>query len=389
MSEGRGLISLSADAVVVGAGLVGLATAYYLARKGLSVVVLEKDYVGGGSSTRNAGRYRVHFGNRENTEFAIKAIKKLESLSRELGWNGIIERPGYLWITRRREVLESYEKLNEELWKPLGVPVQILTVDELKEKFPYLNTQGLVGSVFGPQDGAFHHDYIVMGFYTKALDLGVKVFEYSEVKSVGIDSGRVASISSSNVFVRTKNVIFAAGAWTGDLMKSLLNIDIPIKPVRREIGVTEPVKPIINTYIIDTETNLYIGQTMRGEILGSVELESGEGFLPYGNTLNWLVTWAREAIKLVPSLRNVRVMRVWSGYYEMTPDHSHVMGRADDWPVGAYVISGFSGHGFMLGPYAAELLAKYILDGVVDPLMKPFLPSRFVKGSLIKELLVI
>ncbi len=133
MGEGRGLISLTADAVVVGAGIVGLAVAYYLARRGFSVVVLEKDYVGSGSSTRNAGRYRVHFGNKENTEFAIRAIRKLESLSGELGWNGIFERQGYLWLVRRKEVLENYERLNEELWRPMGVPVQILTVEELKD----------------------------------------------------------------------------------------------------------------------------------------------------------------------------------------------------------------------------------------------------------------
>ncbi|MGC9152670.1 MAG: NAD(P)/FAD-dependent oxidoreductase [Vulcanisaeta sp.] len=389
MSEGRGLITLSADAVVVGAGIVGLAVAYYLARRGLSVVVFDKGYVGGGSSTRNAGRYRVHFGNRENTEFAIRAIRKLESLSNELGWNGIFERPGYLWLTRRKEVLENYERLNEQLWKPLGIPVQILTTDELKDRFPYINTKGIIGAVFGPQDGAFHHDYIIMGYYTKALDLGVKIFEFSEVKNVGIESGRVVSVSSSGVFARTRNVVFAAGAWTGELMRKLLGIDLPIRPVRREIGITEPVRPLINTYIIDAETNLYIGQTMRGEILGSIELEGGEGFLPYGNTLSWLTAWAREAVKLIPSLRNIRIMRIWSGYYEMTPDHSHVMGRLDTWPEGVYVLSGFSGHGFMFGPYAAELLVKYMLDGVVDPLMKPFLPDRFITGNLIKELLVI
>ena len=389
MSEGRGLISLTADAVVVGAGIVGLATAYYLARRGFSVVVLEKNYVGSGSSTRNAGRYRVHFGNRENTEFAIRAIRKLESLSGELGWNGVFERTGYLWLIRRREVLESFEKLNEEVWKPLGVPVQVLTVEELRDRFPYINTQGLIGAVYGPQNGAFHHDYLVMGYYDRALDLGVRVYEYSEVRNVGVESGRVTSVSGSNVFVRTRNVVFATGAWTGEVMREALNIDVPITPVRREIGVTAPVRPIIDTYIIDTDTNLYIGQTMRGEIVGSIELESVEGFLPYSNTITWLTAWAREAIKLVPSLRNIRVMRVWSGYYEMTPDHSHIMGRSSKWPEGVYVLSGFSGHGFMFGPYAAELLSNYIASGVMDPVMRPFLPDRFDTGNLIKELLVI
>ncbi|WP_069806485.1 NAD(P)/FAD-dependent oxidoreductase [Vulcanisaeta thermophila] len=390
MAEGHGLITTQADVVVIGAGIVGLATAYYLSRRGFNVAVLEKGYVGSGSSTRNAGRYRVHFGNRENTEFAIRAIKKLESLSSELGWNGVFERSGYLWLIRSERVLKLYEELNNEIWKPLGVPVEILSTDEIRERFPYINTQGIIGAAFGPQDGAFHHDYIVMGYYERALDLGVHIYEYSEAKSIGIESNRVVNVSSNNVFIRTKAVVFAAGAWTGELMKSMLNIEVPIKPLRREIGITEPVRPIINTYVIDTERSfLYVGQTMRGEILGSIELEGVEGFLPYGNTLNWLSTWAREVIKLIPALRNIRVMRVWSGYYEMTPDNSHIMGRSEDWPEGIYVVSGFSGHGFMFGPLAAELLAKYIATGEVDPLMKPFLPTRFKTGNLIRERLII
>lgn len=96
-----------------------------------------------------------------------------------------------------------------------------------------------MGAVYGPpQDGAFHHDYLVLGYYERALDLGVRVYEYSEVKGVGVENGRVVSVSSNNVFVKTKNVVFAAGgAWTGEVMKSTLNIDIPIKPSEGKLGL--------------------------------------------------------------------------------------------------------------------------------------------------------
>jgi sarcosine oxidase subunit beta len=83
------------------------------------------------------------------------------------------------------------------------------------------------------------------------------------------------------------------------------------------------------------------------------------------------------------------VIRVWSGYYELTPDNSHIMGRLDSWPRGLYVAAGFSGHGFMFGPLTGRLMASYILDGKIDPLMEPFLPDRLVKGKLIREHLVI
>jgi len=386
--EGRGILSLESEAVVIGGGIVGLSTAYYLAKRGITVIILEKGYVGSGSSTRNASHFRVHFSSRENTMYAVRAVKKLKSLRRELGWNPLIMEGGYLWLMRSEESLREYERLNEELWKPLGVPVRILTKDELNEQFPYINTENILGGVYGPQDGSFHHDYVIMGYYHRAKDLGVRIYEGAEARKIGIESGRVTSVSAPGIYVKAKIVVIAAGAWTGELMRSL-GIDVPVRPVRKEICVTVPTRYFMKPLIVDMGMGIYVGQTMRGEVIGSGAFGDVEGFVPYNNTLKWLSTWAQRVTRLIPSLGRLRVMRTWSGYYEVTPDHSHIMGRSSDWPEGIYVAAGFSGHGFMMGPLTGEIMANHIVTGDVDPLMEPFLPDRFRVGRILREAMVI
>lgn len=389
MSEGgRGLQSFVGDVVVVGGGVVGLATAYGLARRGLKVIVMERGYVGGGSSTRNVSRFRVHFGNAENTRYAIESARVMERLSGELGWNAIFERSGYLWLAREERVLNQYKELNEKVWKPLGVPVKFLTREELAEGYPYIDKSRYVGAVLGEQDGEFHHDYVIAGYYTRGRDLGVEYVENSEVTKITISNGKVSEVKGRRAFARAKSVIVAAGAWTKDLMLQL-GIDLPITPVRKEIGVTAPVRYFMEPFIIDTQTNAYIAQTMRGEVIGSIEGKDEPGLKPFENTLDWLTNWARAMEEMVPAARRLRVMRVWSGFYEMTPDHSHIMGRGKDWPEGLYVASGFSGHGFMLAPLTGELMAEYVATGRLSDLAAPFSPDRFSSGNMLKEAVVI
>ncbi len=123
--------------------------------------------------------------------------------------------------------------------------------------------------------------------------------------------------------------------------------------------------------------------------MGSISYPKIYGEKPLNTTLAFLSKWSSAIARILPAIRNIRVMRVWSGYYVVSPDKSHILGRDDEWPEGLYVNTGYSGHGFMMAPFSGYLLARNILYGEVPKDMKPFLPDRFRKGKTINEPMVV
>ena len=378
------------DAVIIGGGIAGLSTAYNLARLGYgSIAVLERKYVGSGSSTRNASRFRVHFYSRENAVFAVESARRLKALSRRLGWNPVITTGGYLWLIHNEEELKAFAKYNDTLWRELGIRGEILEPHEVAERYPYLRVEGIVGAFYGPQDGGFHHDAVVYGYAYKASRLGVDIVEHAEARRIIVESDRVRGVEvNGGGVVKTGSVVVAAGVWSGGLLEPL-GIRLPLKPVRKHALVTRGFKYTIKPFIVSTRHNGYFTQTLKGELLGSLETEGEEGLEPLEPPLSFLTGFSRMLVDLLKGASSLRVMRAWTGHYYMSPDKSHVLGRDSEWPEGLYVATGFSGHGFMMSHYAGELLASFIATGRVHPHMAPYLPSRFREGRLIHEDLVI
>jgi len=378
---------MKSDVVIIGGGIMGLATAYHLARLGLRGIVLEQGYVGYGSSTRNASHFRVHFWSPENTKFAIEGRRRLLKLSNELGWNPLPVMGGYLWLIYDEMTLKQFKESNK-MWNNLGVPGVILSKEEVEDRYKYLNTAGLLAAFYGPQNGKIHHDFVTYGYYKASLRLGFKVFEHVKVTSIIVSDGSVQGVKANGSIIETNKVVVCAGGWSNEVLSSI-NIKLPLIPERREIGVTEPFKIVIDPLIINTKSGVYVGQSIRGEIMGSIDYPDVKGIVNLSNTLQWMARYAKTLIELIPSLKYAKLMRVWSGYYETTLDHSHILGRDPEWPKGLYVGTGFSGHGFMMAPFAGEVLAEYIVNEKIHPLMEPYLPTRFKENKLIKETMVI
>lgn len=373
---------------VVGGGISGLSIAYNLAVKGApDVSVFERRWIAYGSSTRSGGRFRVHFWREENARFAIESIKRIETLSAKMEWNPVIHRGGYLWLLFSEQVLEQYRKANK-MWGDLGVAGEFLDPKEVKERYPYIEVSDVLAGFFGPQDGSLHHDYLCFGYYSLAKDLGVKFHLMTEVEEVVTEGGAVKGLRTDKGLVEADVVVLATGAWTNVLLNKL-GISLPIEPLRREVCLTEPFRYFIEPLIIDTSSSAYFGQTLKGEILGSMDYPTPRGLMGDGVRLGLVSAWARAVTRRAPILRNARLMRTWTGYYTMSLDESHIMGRDPEWPEGLYVACGYSGHGFMMAPLVGELLAENVITGRVDELMKPFLPTRFKENKLVKEKMVI
>ena len=375
--------------VIVGGGIMGLTTAYNIALLGeRDVTVIEQGYIASGASCRNAGHFRVHFWAPENAHFAVEANKRLLDFASKLRWDPEIHRGGYLWLLYEEEQINVFKRMNNELWAKLCVPGEILTPEKISEDYPYVNIEGVIAGFLGPQDGKMNPDIIVFGYRKKAEELGVRFLTYTKTEGIVLKGGRVRGVQTDKGFIEAEKVLVAAGAWSNELLKAI-DIDLPIEPQRKELGVTEPMKYFIKPLTISMKTGAFIGQHLRGEILGSLDYPVVKGLAPLVNTLEWIRAWAKEMSELVPLVMHLMFLRAWSGYYTMTPDHSHILGRDPEWPENLYIATGFSGHGFMMSPLAGELMAKNILYDEVNNVMKPYLPTRFKEGKLINETMVI
>lgn len=373
---------------VLGGGITGLSVAYNLAaRKGGEIHLFEKNWITYGSSTRSGARFRVHFWTEENSRFALESIKRLEELARRMKWNPIIYRGGYLWLLFDEQQIGRFRETNK-MWSRLGVQGVFLEPDEIKERYPYINVDDVLEAFFGPQDGSLHHDYVCFGYYSLAKELGVKFHDFTSVNEIVVENNKVKRLMTSRGSMDVDVVVLATGAWTNELLEKI-GIHLPTEPLRKEMCLTEPYHYFIDPLIIDMGSGAYVGQTLKGEILGSIDYPTPSGLIPLETKLEFVIRWARAVTRRIPVLKNARIMRTWAGYYMMSTDCSHIMGRDPEWPEGLYVAYGYSGHGFMMAPLVGELLAENILTGRIHELMKPFLPTRFKENKLLQEKLVI
>ncbi|MEM4138259.1 MAG: FAD-binding oxidoreductase, partial [Sulfolobaceae archaeon] len=235
--------------------------------------------------------------------------------------------------------------------------------------------------------GSFHHDYLLYSYYNFIKDK-YKII-YDKAEKILVENGRVKGVKLlSGSLIKAERVIVTAGAWSSSLFKSL-NIDIPIFPERRELYLTEDIKFFIEPLIIAHKHGIYFSQTLKGEIIGGLDEATGRGFVPLTVSLHAIIKFLKSLKSLVERVRGIGILRGWSGYYEMTPDHSHIIGQGEEWPEGLYIDAGYSGHGAMFSAYSGKILSDYIIDGKKSKYLDIFSPDRFKYGKLVEEKLVI
>lgn len=380
----------TADVVIVGAGIMGVSTAYHLARRRFGrIIVLERDTVCSGSTARASGGIRHQYAQRVGIELTKQSIVVFERFKDEFGVDPSFRQYGYLLLWHTAEELAEVRTI-VALQQSLGVDVRLLDPDETAALCPYLHTADLAATTYSPRDGYADPYLVTTAIAARARELGVLIKQQHEVVGFLLADGRVRGVQTPAGAFEAPVVVIAAGPWTGQLGK-LAGLDIPVVPVRRCQFFSAPFPfdtiPARTPFIIDRGEDFVLRREGEGILLGYSRRDEPSSF---DTTPDWSLVpeMIERVVRRVPALAEAQIMRAYAGLYEMTPDQSGIISAVPG-VAGLYVLAGFSGHGFMHGPIAGQLMAEMIADGrahTVD--VSALCLERFARGEAVYEPLV-
>jgi len=374
----------SAEVVIIGGGIIGVSIAYYLGKMGAkNVVLIEKDLIGQGSTGLCAGGIRRQWSTEVNMHFSLKAFEIYQNFKDEFGVDPEFHQIGYLFLATSQQELQIFKK-NVEFQNRFGVSSQILTSEEVKKGWPFLNTEDVFGGAFCDTDGYAGPYEVTEGIARGARRHGVEIFQNTEVTSIEVERDRIVSVTTKVGRVETPMVVNAAGPYAATVGR-MAGIEIPVKPIRRQLFVTDvfhmipPSVPLT----IDQKQNFYFRR--EGE---SVLFSGRQDELPSFNLktdFNSMVETAEKATHRVPAFEETNMARGWGGLYEISPDNHAILGKVPE-VEGLFLANGFSGHGFQHGPAAGMVMAELILNGTAETInIDPLALRRFKEGKTIKE----
>jgi sarcosine oxidase subunit beta len=373
-----GPLPTDASTVIVGGGIVGAATAFFLADRGeQDVVVLERDALGSGTTKGGMGGIRHQFVDELDVRLSLMATEFWREFSSFTGSAHEFEERGYLFIA---ETAEGLAQLKEPLplYERLDVPVEMVDRDQIEDLVPGIRTDDLAGGRICARDGYGDPLAALAGFAAGAVLEGARIFEGTAVLEVLREGGRVVGVRTRTGDVRAERVLLATGCWTAPLAATA-GIAIPIWPYARSIMETAPIPSLAGIpMVIEWESGFHFrpkGGRQRfamPNLTTDGGIEKGPGAPPssFDGTLHpplvvppSLEPWAKaRAAWRHPAFADVRIVASWSCYYEMTPDDHPIVGRVPGVD-GLYVAAGFSGHGFMHAPATAQLIVEEMLEG--------------------------
>ncbi|HEC87554.1 MAG TPA: FAD-binding oxidoreductase [Thermoplasmatales archaeon] len=375
------------DVVIVGGGINGCSLAYQLAKKGLEVVLLEKNYIASGATGRCGAGIRQQWSTKENVKLAMESVKIFERLSREFGDIGF-RQGGYLIAIHDDNEMKQAEK-NVEMQRSLGLKVSIIDSDEIIKIVPILDVKGMhaIGATFCPTDGHADPFKTTFAYAREAVKNGAKILTHTEVKAISKNNGRINSVKTDNGEIKTSFVVDAAGVWSKEIAR-MAGIEIPNVPYRKEIIVTERIKPLFKAMVISFKDGIYFSQQDEGQILGGIpNPHERKGYLTMP-TFSFLTHMAKTLTRYAPSLSYIRVLRHWTGFYDVSPDARPIIGE-DPNVKGFIHCHGFSGHGFMLSPMVTKILTEYIADNKPSDFLESLSIERFKEKRIDKEVSVV
>jgi len=377
----------SYDAVIVGGGGHGLATAYYLAKEhGLTnIAVVERGWIGGGNTGRNTTIVRSNYLWDESAALYEHALKLWEGLSQELNYNVMFSQRGVMNLTHNQHDLrELSRRVNANRLN--GIDSEILDARQVKEFCPIIDLRKngrypVLGASLQRRGGTARHDAVAWGYARGADALGVDIIQQCPVTGFRISNGRIQGIETSKGYIEAKKVGIVT-ACHSSVMAGLAGFRLPVTSLPLQALVSEPVKPVIDCVVMSNAVHAYISQSDKGELVIGAGVDH---YVGYGQRGSLPVTEETLAAicELFPMFRRMRMLRQWGGIVDTCPDASPILSKT---PVeGLYINCGWGTGGFKATPGSGHVFAHTIARDEPHPINAPFSLDRFTGGYLIDE----
>ncbi|MFF5038701.1 NAD(P)/FAD-dependent oxidoreductase [Streptomyces nigra] len=369
-----------ASAVVVGGGVIGAAIAYHLARAGVpDVVLVERDELASGSTSKAAGGVRAQFSDELNIRLGARSLEAFARFEQDTGYDIGLHRVGYLFLLSTQKDVTAFEAA-VRLQNSLGVPSRMIDPAEARELSPLISTDGLLAAAYSPDDGHCTPESVVHGYAAAARRHGARILRHTTVSGIERHGDRITGVTTGTGRIATDTVICAAGAWSR-AVGAMAGVDLPVEPLRRQIAVTAPVDalPPRLPMTIDFTTSLYFHTEGPGLLLGMSDPDERPGFDTSTHD-RWIPRLAEAMRHRAPALLDLRRTGGWAGLYEVTPDHNALIGEATSVSRFLYA-TGFSGHGFLQGPAVGEVVRDLYLGRVPFVDVSPLSAGRFAAGA--------
>ena len=350
----------NADVIVIGGGIMGCSTAYELAKRGSSVILLERGFIGGEASGRNGGAVLQNMRDPAELPLAIESVKIWEKMKTELAWDVEYRQGGSLYIVSNPDILDKKIKQQENL-RSKGLDVRFLSPEETRDLVPVLgNDLELYGASYCPTDGTANPLIVNKAIAHAAKEKGALINEHEPLERLVTNAGRVVAAVTKRCEYRAEAFVITAGAWSKAICNQV-GLDYPLEIKRSQLMVTEPLPPIFTEFISADEFLPYFRQSLNGSIHIGVPSTPVEKF-------NKLTTYAafksagESAAVLFPFLNKINIVHAWAGITNWTADAVCIIDKAPG-VEGMFLAAGHSGHGFCLGPITGKLFSEWILDG--------------------------
>lgn len=377
----------TAEAVIIGGGVMGCGILYNLAVRGLTnTVLLEKDALASGSTGRSQAILRTHYSNEVTTTLAWKSLRIFQNFDEIVGGQSGYVRTGYFLIVDQED--RDSIRANVAMQKRLGVETDMVSVEDVREIAPMLSVSETESFAYEPRSGYADPYSVTTGYANAARKLGASVRSGEQVTGIEITGDSVSAVLTSEARIETPIAVVAAGPWSAPLL-SEIGVDVRLRPVRHQVVMLRrpqdlvPDHPVIGDVVNDLSARPDAGNlTLIG--VGEDELADADSY-NQSVDMPMVERGFRGLAKRMPGMAQALVRGGWSGLFTTTPDWHPVLDRVDGID-GLYCAVGFSGHGFKLSPMIGVVMAELIMEGratTVDISMLDL--GRFKQGRLLKS----